>query len=234
MSLGKKLLGMFVETEDQEPTQPQPGASAPPKSPTPENRPAAPVTISVSPPPKQSGPRPVDGADEALVAKLRQTLQESNRPGFDFLEFQASLLALEKVVPDEATRYRSAFATAATMGVTVPVLLEAARWYRELLKSESKEFEQELQAKRKTEIGTKQSEIERLQKDIASASETIQRLTREIGENQAKAKALQSQMDESTTRLDRAKARFEKSVQTVDAEIQLQQQQIQTILGQGA
>ncbi len=233
MSLGKKLLGMFVETEDQEPAQSGRGTSAPPKPPSPESRPAAPVTISVSPP-KQPAPRAVEGADESLVAKLRQTLQDANRPGFDFLEFQASLLALEKVVPDEATRYRSAFATAATMGVTVPVLLESARWYRNLLKSESQEFEQELQAKRKTEIGTKQSEVERLDKDIASASETIQRLTREIGENQAKAKALRSQIDETTTRLDRAKIRFEKSVQTVDAEIQRQEQQIQAILGQGA
>jgi FtsZ-binding cell division protein ZapB len=243
MSLGKTLLGMFVEIEESQsgataapaatspsPTSSEPRAASAPSRPA--GPPPVPATASHSSPP--STPRSQAGIDEAILSKLKQTLQENNRPGFDFLEFQASLAALEKVVPDEATRYRSAFATAATMGVTVPVLMESAQAYRDLLKREQQEFERELQSRQKQDVGNKQTEIERIQKDIQTASETIQRLTREIAEGQAKAQALQTQLDDAATKLSRARDRFESTVQHLDAEMLQQQKQIQTLLAQGA
>jgi len=234
MSLGKTLLGMFVEIDESA------AASAPPTpapAAAPDSRPApaaAPRAATPPPLPASSAPRAHTGIDDAILSKLRQTLQENNRPGFDFLEFQASLAALEKVVPDEATRYRSAFATAATMGVTVPVLLESAQAYRDLLKREQQEFERELQARQKQDVGNKQAEVERIQKDIQTASENIQRLTREISEGQAKAQALQTQLDDANAKLTRARERFESTVQHLDAEMLQQQKQIQNLLGQGA
>lgn len=243
MSLGKTLLGMFVEIEESQSGASAAAAAAPstasanpePRAASAAPRPAAPPPIpATASPSASSSPRTQAGIDEAILSKLKQTLQENNRPGFDFLEFQASLAALEKVVPDEATRYRSAFATAATMGVTVPVLMESAQAYRDLLKREQQEFERELQARQKQDVGNKQTEIERIRKDIQTASETIQRLTREIAEGQAKAQALQTQLDDATSKLTRARDRFESTVQHLDAEMLQQQKQIQTLLAQGA
>lgn len=241
MSLGKTLLGMFVEIDESASAASTPPASATPAPANTDSRgtsspsPAA-TARPASPPPLHTStvPRTQAGIDEAILSKLKQTLQENNRPGFDFLEFQASLAALEKVVPDETTRYRSAFATAATMGVTVPVLMESAQAYRDLLKREQQEFEQELQARQKQDVGNKRTEIERIQKDVQTASETIQRLTREIADGQAKAQALQTQLDDATGKLSRARERFESTVQHLDAEMLQQQKQIQNLLAQGA
>lgn len=232
MSLGKSLLGMFVEVDEAEAAAetPAPAASAPPATGAPASRPS-PVSAPSSTPAYRGGS---SAADEAIIAKLKQALQENNRPGFDFLEFQASLSALEKVVPDESIRYRSAFATMATMGVTVPVLLESAQFYRDLLKKETTEFEREMQQRQKNSVGDKQSEIEGLKKSIQTASETIQRLTAEIAENQAKMGKLEGQIEDANGKLTRARERFETSVQQIDAEILQQQKLIQNLLGQGA
>ncbi|MCB9497191.1 MAG: hypothetical protein H6686_09950 [Fibrobacteria bacterium] len=237
MSLGKSLLGMFVEIEESETSSASSTAATTPSSSTNASQAAAPSS-PVQAPPRAASPHPAAGTsaqvDDAILSRLRQTLQENNRPGFDFLEFQASLTALEKVVPDEPTRYRSAFATAATMGVTVPVLMESAQTYRDLLKREQQEFERELQGRLKQDVGNKQDEIDRIQKDIQAGSEAIQRLTREIAEGQAKAQSLQTQLDEAKTKLNRARERFEVTVQHLDSEMLRQQKQIQSILGQGA
>lgn len=228
MSLGKSLLGMFVEIDESEvasttPAAPAPGAGAPVVHPSS-------ASSSATAPAARGGATP----DEAIIAKLKQALQDNNRPGLDFLEFQASLAALEKVIPDEPTRYRSAFATMATMGVTVSVLLETAQFYREVLKKETAEFEREMQLRQKNGVGDKQSEIDGLKKSIQAASESIQRLTAEIAASQAKMTKLQGQIEDANGKLASARQRFESSVQQVDAEILQQQKQIQNLLGQGA
>lgn len=241
MSLGKKLLGMFVESDGSEEASPPPAAqqgvvvgSSAPQRPAPGTRPASSATPPPRPVAAPSAPRGSDNVDPRLVAQLRQTIQENNRPGFDYYEFAASLQALAAVIPDESTRYRSAFATAATMGLTVPVLLESSQGYRDLLKQESGEFEKELVATRKTEVGNKQDEIEKIKKDIQTSSETIQRLTNEIAQAQQRAQALESQIVEANTKLERAKGRFQASVEVIDSEIAHHQDQIRALLAPGA
>lgn len=252
MSLGKKLLGIFVEL-DESPT-------AAPSSPTekPASPPPLPAASSAQPPaPQGAAPRrpplsvgnaplpatpahdnPVpgsgsahDGADQALIAQLRKAMQDNNRPGFDYLEFQASLQALAQVIPDEATRFRSAYATAATMGVTVPNLIESAQGYRDMLRQETVEFEKELEAKRKAEVGGRQAELEKLRKEIATASETIEKLTRQIAEAQTRSKTLEKDLADATSRLDRASDRFGSSARALDGEIAQHQNLIRTLLG---
>ena len=49
--------------------------------------------------------------------------------GFDYLEYRRSLKSLETFPMDEATKFRSSYATASTMGVTVEKLLESIEFY---------------------------------------------------------------------------------------------------------
>jgi len=234
MSFGKKLLGMFVEMDESAAANAAPAETAHQEAaPTAQGvrTPSAPAAAPAKASRQASGS---EGVDPKLMSQLRQTIQENNLPGFDYFEFQASLAALETVIPDEATRFRSAYATAATMGLTVPKLLETAQWYRDLLKKETEDFEKEFKTKEAAQVGGKGNEIEELRKGIQTASETIARLTKEIGDAQARMQSLEAAQLESKAKLERAHERFHTTVKTLDAEIAQNQTLIQTFLGTGA
>ena len=73
------------------------------------------------------------GLDEKSVDTLTKALNNANLPGFDYLEFKQSLGALSGLNMDEAMGIKSAFATAATMGVTKIKLKETAQHYKSVL-----------------------------------------------------------------------------------------------------
>ncbi|MEM6967493.1 MAG: hypothetical protein AAF573_22205, partial [Bacteroidota bacterium] len=64
--------------------------------------------------------------DEKSISFLTGALDRNNLPGFDYIEFKQSLAALAKLNMDEETAFKSAFATAATVGLTKGKLLETA------------------------------------------------------------------------------------------------------------
>jgi len=96
-------------------------------------------------PTKSSSPEPTQNAntdikDEAIEAKLFKALEDNNQPGFDYFEYKRSLKSLEKFPMDEATKYQSAFATAATMDVTLDKLVGSVEFYKKVLKQEETNF----------------------------------------------------------------------------------------------
>ncbi len=78
--------------------------------------------------------------DDKIIDTLLAAIEKNNLGGFDYLEFRQSLKGLEKIVVDEATRYKSAFATASTMGVTMDRLVETADYYAKILDKERDHF----------------------------------------------------------------------------------------------
>ena len=67
------------------------------------------------------------GLDDKSMEYLTSALAKNNLPGFDYLEFKQSLGALASLNMDEATAYKSAFATASTVGLTKEKLLKDRR-----------------------------------------------------------------------------------------------------------
>ena len=75
-----------------------------------------------------------------IMTDLLSILNENNQDGFDYLEYKNAIKSLESMQMDEKTRYRSAFATAKTLGVTVPKLLNSIGFYQKVLQNELKTF----------------------------------------------------------------------------------------------
>ncbi|MEZ4920023.1 MAG: hypothetical protein R2792_13045 [Saprospiraceae bacterium] len=74
-----------------------------------------------------------DNTDEKSLTFLTQAIEKNNLPGFDYFEFKRAVSSLLQMDIDEATAYKSAFATAATMGLTKDKLLETASYYRNVV-----------------------------------------------------------------------------------------------------
>lgn len=151
------------------------------------------------------------GLDERSLSSLTNALERSNLPGFDYIEFKQSVDALLQMGMDESTAVKSAFATAATMGLTKEKLLNTAKHYREVLHKESEQFEaacqnqidQKVNAKRteveklKTQIEEYRAKIKTLEEQIAKAVDTISHADENIQSALEKIQTTKSQFDET-------------------------------------
>lgn len=114
-------------------------------------------------------PQPIRSVAEAgnvtdkFVQVLLGALEKNNQQGFDYFEFRQSLKNLEKMPMDEATRYRSAYAMAQTMGVTPAKLLESAQFYLNVLSGEQSKFNEAHAQQRAKLIGNREDDVKNLE-----------------------------------------------------------------------
>ena len=91
---------------------------------------------------KTRSTRPVAGGKvtSKFTNILFGAMEKNDQEGFDYLEFKQSLQNLAKMPMDEATRFKSAFAMAQTMGVTPDLLVKSAEFYIQVLDGEKNLF----------------------------------------------------------------------------------------------
>ncbi len=157
------------------------------------------------------------GLDEKSVDFLTKALERSNQPGFDYLEYKQSLSALAQMNMDEATAFKSAFATAATMGLTKEKLLQTAEYYKSVLNTEKQEFDKALQKQVQDRIHSKQEEVKKLQKQIE--------------EHRAKIKEMEAQVVKSQSIIDRADEDMRAAKEKIETTRELFETTLKGILG---
>jgi hypothetical protein len=106
------------------------------------------------------------GLDDKSVDYLTKALAKNNLPGFDYLEFKQSLIALAKMGMDEATAMKSAFATASTVGLTKDKLMKTAQHYKQILATEKTQFDEALGNQLNKRVNSKRQEVEKLKVQI--------------------------------------------------------------------
>ncbi|MBL0078152.1 MAG: hypothetical protein IPP53_03235 [Bacteroidetes bacterium] len=102
--------------------------------------------------------------DDKIRDTLLQALADNNMEGFDYFEFKQSLATLSKMPLDEATQFKSAFATAATMGITKENLLQSADYYKKVLHKEKEKFDVAVKGQNNANVLKKKEELETLKK----------------------------------------------------------------------
>jgi len=118
------------------------------------------------------------GLDERSMESLVGALERENLPGFDYLEFKQALERLQAMDMAEETAFKSAFATASTMGLTKDKLLKTATHYKKVLDKEQKSFESALQKQIKAKVDGKRKEVETLRKKLQEYEAKIAELQR--------------------------------------------------------
>lgn len=146
--------------------------------------------------------------DNKIVEQLLQKVGEKNIEGFDYFEYKQSLKVLDKMPMNEATKYRSAFATASTMGVTLQTLLESAEFYLGILDQQDENFKKEADQKRQKQVDQKESEAARLEKQIENYKEQIKRLKEKISKNETRIEELEREVKIDKVRLEKDRNNF--------------------------
>lgn len=158
--------------------------------------------------------------DQRIFDSLQKALEESNLAGFDYFEFKAALKSLEGIIPEESVRFRSAFATAQAMGLTLPKLVESCLHYKNILLNEQKEFTQALEGQIDKGLKSKQLQVESTEGLIAQKQAEIARLTQEIETHKQEITAIRTEVAEVEQRIGATKSNFEFTLQTVLGELE--------------
>ncbi|MBK6620669.1 MAG: hypothetical protein IPH04_18040 [Saprospirales bacterium] len=155
------------------------------------------------------------GLDEKSLEFLTSALSRNNLPGFDYLEFKQSLGALAGLNMDEATAYKSAYATASTVGLTKEKLLKTAEHYREILLQEKKAFDQALQKQIKQKVESKKTEMEKLKKQIQEYQAQILKLQEEIAKSEGVLEHADETIQGSLEKIQQTQDQFETTFQAI-------------------
>lgn len=158
--------------------------------------------------------------DTKIVEKLLQAIEKNNLEGFDYLEYKKSLKALEKMPMDEATKYRSAFATASTMGVTLDKLLQTTNFYIGVLDKENEQFIGAFKNQFDSKVSGREREIAQFESIIKEKSEQIKKLTEEIAKHQQQIGDLKAKVEESNSKINKTQNDFKISYNHLKAQFE--------------
>ena len=218
----KKMKGLFVEEVPASQSEPnRRSGNRKPAGPPAANRPPAP------PPPPAEGAMVSESqtgkpgkVTDKFTNVLLGAMEKANLDGFDYLEYKQSLQSLKAMNLDEATRYRSAFAMAQTMGVDLPRLVQTAGHYVKVLQQEEQKFEQALANQQAQRIGERKQQAISLEKLAQEKQAQIEKLQREIAEHRAQAEKVSKEVNAAQAKVESTKNNFIASYNNLVRQIQ--------------
>jgi len=149
--------------------------------------------------------------DNDIIEQLLLEVEKNDLEGFDYFEYKKALKALEKMPMNEVTKYRSAFATASTMGVTLEDLVKSAEFYVAILDAENEKSTVDFEKKITESVGKKEEEITQLKNTIQEKKALIKKLTEEIAQHENKISDLKYKVKDSKKELTENKNNFKVS-----------------------
>jgi cell division protein FtsB len=204
----KNLKSLFIVTEEEQNTSKSDISSAPPKA-------------AVSPATMSSTLADAQGkVDTNILDKLLQALEDNNQPGFDYFEFRKAILSLNPLQMDEATKFQSTFATAATVGATLEKLIESIEFYKKVLLTEEANFSKAIKEQTAVNIKNKITERDNINASIKEKTDKISKLTEEIRSHESEIQKLNSAIEVSEMKIKETSLNFERSFNVIKSQLE--------------
>lgn len=156
---------------------------------------------------------------DKFLEVLFAALEASNQQGFDYMEFKDFLKSLANVPMDDSTRYKSAFATAQTMGATKENIIRSAKHYMEILGNEQNKFQEALKGQKEKNLTGKQEEIRQLEQTIKNKESEIERLKAELESHRQQIGNLENEINAASEKLAQTANDFEATYQALLGQI---------------
>lgn len=117
--------------------------------------------------------------DDRTVNALLTSLKTAFNNQFDYLNFKQAVKSMESMQLDEATQYKSAFATASTLGITKQILIDSAKKYLQALENERSSFAEALKNQLHRKVDGKKEELNKIKQRILENERKIEELKKE-------------------------------------------------------
>jgi len=174
-----------------------------------------------------SGPGKVQ---DKFLEVLFDALEASNQDGFDYMEFKDFLRSLANVPMDDSTRYKSAFATAQTMGATKEKIMSSARHYLSILEKEQTKFQEALNGQKERNLTGKQEEIRQIEQTIKGKEAEIEKLKADLEMHRQQIGTLEKEINQASDKLAQTASDFEATYQALLGQIQVDVKNIESHL----
>ena len=161
---------------------------------------------------------------------LTKALEKNNLDGFDYIEFKQSLGRLRALNMDESTAYKSAFATASTVGLTKDKLLKTAEHYKKVLFNEKQQFDEALQKQMEQRVESKRTEVEKMKKQVEDYKAKIKQLEEKIAKAQSTIDHADEHIQAARQKIESTKEAFEATLQSILKEIDQDIENVNTLL----
>ncbi len=155
------------------------------------------------------------GLDEKSADFLTKALEKNNLPGFDYIEFKQSLGALMAMDMEESVAFKSAYATAATVGLTKEKLVKTAEHYKNILNSEKKKFDAALEKNTNQRVKAKQEEVVKLKKQVAEYQQKIKEMQQKIAEYESVIANADSDIKSAVEKIESTRDNFEFALKSI-------------------
>jgi predicted RNase H-like nuclease (RuvC/YqgF family) len=156
------------------------------------------------------------GLDEKSVKFLTSALEKNNLPGFDYIEYKQSLAALSNLDMPEEMAFKSAFATAATVGLTKAKLLKTAIHYKKILDTEKKQFDMALEKQMQQRVGSKITEVAKLKKQIEAFKAKVAELEGKMESSQKIIDSADADIQEAKEKIEGTRESFETTLKSLN------------------
>jgi hypothetical protein len=176
------------------------------------------------------GPTGPGKVQEKFLEVLFDALEANNQEGFDYMEFKDFLRSLANVPMDDGTRYKSAFATAQTMGATKDKILTSAQQYVVILSKEETKFQEALSSQRDRNLTGKQDEIKQLEQTIKNKEAEIEKLKSDLEGHRQQIGNLEKEINSASEKLTQTANDFAATYQALLGQIQLDVKNIESHL----
>ena len=189
-----------------------------------------PSSASEIPMRSQSSPSVTGTPTDKFTNILFGAIEANDLDGFDYLEYKESLQSLSKMNMDEATRYKSAFAMAQTMGATPQKLIDSIVHYRNVLAKEQSKFDQALGNQRTKQIDGEHQKIKQLQQGIAAKKEQLKHIEEQIANDEKALEQSKAGIEGAESRINETKANFIASFEMIVGQLDQDVEKIKTYL----
>lgn len=213
--VGRKILNLFVEMED-EPVEKDAPSSSVGKAP-------APRAANVPPPlPVASGSAqsaPQGAADEVIAKNIADALEKANLAGFDYFEYAKMLEALKPTIPAEQALYQTAYTSGMVMGANKKMLTDSAGHYLSVLDRESRNFAETVRKRIDDSVKGKEAQIESIDAAIKEKAAAIAALTEEINRMSEQKNSILNEVTENKIKIEKVQNDFTTTMQLFTGKI---------------
>ena len=225
MSLFKKIKSAFV-IEDEKTEQSVPVKKSVETGSTEEPNMNEALTVRSEP----SYATPDGKVNQQFTNILLKAIEAQNQEGFDYIEFKQSIQNLLKMDMDEATVYKSAYATAQTLGATPDGLTASAQRYLSVLEKEEGKFNRALSNQRSKQIDGGLGEIKNLEQAIQNKLDQIEQLKQEVETSKSKLVGMKQEIEEANLKIETTRQDFIASYSNLVSQINLDVENISKYL----
>jgi len=171
-----------------------------------------------------------ENTEPSIFRTLLKAIKKEYNNDFDYLSFKQSIKNLSEMDMDEATSFKSAYATASTLGVTKDKVIKSAKKYLTALKGERISFAEALKNQLATKVNGKKKEAQELKLKIKEYERKIAQMKKDITIFQEKIDTVDEAMASAKSKIMATKERFENTYDGLENEIKEDINHIKTFL----